>query len=468
MYFSPIMQQLKDLPSPKGHFLWGHLPAFRKGQNSHLVLEQWAKIHGDLFKIHFAGQPLIVSTNPQINQEILNRRPKEFRRLQKLTNVIREMGVVGVFNAEGEVWRTHRIPVASALNVRKINAFFPVLQQKTIELLERFKALANKDLSFNPQPFFSAFTIDVTTAIAFGYEMNRLKDQDDEFQRCLEIIFPMISKRVTAPFPLWRYWKRKADRELDQALSFIQRTVLMFIEDAKQRMWENPDLRLKPTNLLESLLADETAQTLSDSEIFGNVFTMLLAGEDTTSNTMTWTFYYLAQHPAIVSKIKAEATAVLGNSPAPQTHAQIGQLKYTQAVVQEVLRLKPVSPQLLLEANEEVIIQGLQIPEGTKIILQNKVAQTHEDYFSEPQAFKPERWLKGACPVHQPDVVKTFGGGPRFCPGRYLATHEMVLVLASLCKAFQFELAIPAEAVKEKLAFTMYPAGLKIRVIEDA
>lgn len=110
-------QNIKDLPSPKGHFILGHLPQFNV-PNKHQVLERWVEECGDLFKINFVGKPFVVSANPELNSDILKMRPDGFRRFSKIDEILTEMGIVGVFNAEGDVWKRHRKPTSEALNLR--------------------------------------------------------------------------------------------------------------------------------------------------------------------------------------------------------------------------------------------------------------------------------------------------------------------------------------------------------------
>ena len=96
-------------------------------------------------------------------------------------------------------------------------------------------------------------------------------------------------------------------------------------------------------------------------------------------------------------------------------------------------------------------------------MLQNKVAQTREENFTNANNFVPERWLRGGCPIHENhngDVMKTFGGGPRYCPGKNLAMHEMTIVISSLCKAFNLSLAVDPSEISEQFSFTMFPKNL--------
>ena len=459
------VKTIKELPTPKGHFLLGHLPQF-KANNKHQVLERWAKECGSLFKINFVGKQFIVSTDHEINQEILKQRPDTFQRFFKITEIMEEMGVLGVFNAEGDTWKRHRRLTSNALNLKNVKGFYPVIKNTTSTLLQKWEELATVG-PIDVQSELMKYTVDVTTEIAFGHKLDTINDQNDVLQQHLETIFPMINERITAPIPLWRYFKKAKDKKLDQALATIESTIKALIASARAQLKENKvDDNYKPTNYLEALLlAKEDDQQYSDEEIYGNVFTILLAGEDTTSNSIAWTLYYLAQRPALIERIRKEAKEVYNNDSLPDTPNDLSRLKLAHSVAMETLRLKPVTPNLYMQATKDVIIKDLEIKKGMTVMLQNKVAQTQELYFKEAASFHPDRWLTPSCPMHEPhspDVVKTFGAGARFCPGKNLAMYEMTLCISTLCKHFDFELAVAPNEVKEHFAFTMFPENLKI------
>ena len=459
--------EIKDLETPKGHFLLGHLLQFNV-PNKHQVLERWVDECGELFKINFVGKEFIVSANPTINDEILKQRPEKFRRFSKITEILEEMGVLGVFNAEGATWKRHRKPTSEALNLKKVNGFYPIISDKTEKLIEKWKNYAATAQSFDVQKEFMCYTIDITTSIAFGYQLDTINNKEDSFQQHLEHIFPMVNERITAPIPLWRFFKKKKDKDLDTSLKVIEKVVYRFIDEAKNRLESHPELKEKPSNFLEALLVEkEKENSFTDQEIYGNVFSMLLAGEDTTSNSISWAMYYLAQHTEMVKKVRKEALEVYGNDLVPPSNRQLTQLHYAHAVAQEAIRLKPVTPNLYFQANEEIEIQHFRIPKNTTIMLQNKVAQTQEQHFSNAQKFIPERWIKNACPMHQnhqPDVIKAFGSGPRFCPGKNLAMHEMIIALSTICKHFDIEMAVKPEDVQEQFSFTMFPKNLMLKL----
>ncbi|GAA3599335.1 cytochrome P450 [Flavivirga amylovorans] len=464
--FDNELIEINDLKSPKGTLVLGHLPQFNT-YNKHQVLERWVEECGELFKIHFVGKEFVVSANPDFNNKMLRLRPEGFKRFSKIDEILKEMGVDGVFNAEGDAWKRHRKPTAEALSVKNVKAYYPVILDKTNEVLKKFKNYSKQGTIVDVQKEFMAFTIDITTEIAFGHKLDTINNKSNRFQKHLEVIFPMINTRVTAPIPIWRYFKRKKDKILIDSLKSIEKVIYEFINDAKKRITENPALKEQPSNFLEALLVENKDANFTDEEIYGNVFTMLLAGEDTTSNTLSWGMFYLAQHPEVVVKVREEAILVYSED-VPHIYENVDDLKYANAVAQEAMRLKPTTPQLYLEANEDVIVENVSIPKGTSIILQNKVAQTHNDYFSNPNSFIPERWIESECPMHKnhvPSVMRAFGGGARYCPGMHLAKTEMIVLISTLCKHFDFKLEVEPETIREQFEFTMYPENLKITFV---
>lgn len=461
---SPIT--LNDLKTPKGSFFLGNLSDFKK-KNKHRILEEWAKEFGTLYTIKLGPLKALVSADTDLNSAILRQRPTKFRRLSKIDEVFVEMGLHTVFNAEGKHWKKQRKPVTEALNVKKVKGYYPIISSKTENLITKIKQYQKADASVEILQDFIAFTIDVTTEIAFGYQLNTLENKEDSFQQHLELIFPKINERITSPFPIWRYFPTKKDKELKKSLKAIEEIVNRFIKDAKIKLEKDDHLRANPSNFLEALLIESEKENsvFDEKTLYGNVIAMLIAGEDTTSNTLAWTLFYLAQHPEIVTKIRSEAKSIY-KSEIPKSYDQITDLKYTNAVIQEAIRLKPTTPILFFQANEDVILNNVSIPKNTSIILQNTFATMQEENFSNANDFIPERWLKAECPYiqnHAPKAVKAFGGGPRLCPGMHLSMTEMTAAISSICKQFDLSLATEAKNVCENFAFTVHPENLNIK-----
>lgn len=462
---SQCTRTINDLPQPKGKPILGNLAEFKAG-NKPTVLENWSKSTGSLFKISLMGKKFVVSTDPDFNIQLYKSRPDKFRRFGKIDEVMEEMGIKGVFNAEGEQWKVHRKLTAEALNARNVLGFFPTIQEVTQRLFNRWNHKTNSSPVVDVQKEMMRFTVDITTKIAFGYDTHSLEDEENRIQQHLEKIFPTINKRITSPIPFWRILKSKEDKALDTSLKSLEKTIGEFIQKARHEIVVQPELKSQPENFLQALLAEqEKTRAISDKEIYGNVFTLLLAGEDTTSNSISWALFYLMQHPHMYLKLREEADAVLAGNTVIQNVELLSELKYAEAIAMETLRIKPVTPTLFLESLEDQLINGLQLKKGVTIMMQSKVAQTSDVHFTEAETFMPERWLAGAdMPIHNIDVFRTFGAGPRFCPGKTLALHEMKMALSMIAKNFDLRLAVPISEVKERFAFTMFPENLMLEI----
>jgi cytochrome P450 len=200
--------------------------------------------------------------------------------------------------------------------------------------------------------------------------------------------------------------KLPADLEADAASIRIQRAITGFIAQTRARLEAEPQLRSKPSNLLEALVSarDEPDSGFSDREVIGNAITMVFAGEDTTSNTIAWLLNLLPQSPAAMDAAAAEADRLLGQDR----------------------------------------VAGALAPAGTILFLLLRIAAEREGGLDQPQRFLPERWLgEGAAgsPADPSRKLFPFGGGPRFCPGRFLAMAEIKMVMSMLLRNFTFTLA---------------------------
>ena len=276
----------------------------------------------------------------------------------------------------------------------------------------------------------------------------------------------MIAFRAFMPVRYWNHLKLPADRTLEKSLVELRAAIDHLIENARRQLVENPDLKERPQNLLQALLAaqSEGDVELSDLEIYGNVFTFLLAGEDTTANSIAWMMYFMAKYPEIQRKMQAEADSVLGEVASVTDYDEIRDLRYIEAVAHETMRCKPVATFLALQALTDVTINQLQIPTGTPVFVLLRPKGMEEGEFADAAEFKPERWLDYS-PRDNPHHRKSFlpfGGGPRLCPGRSLALLEIKMAMSMICHHFDIVRTEPEKNIDERFIFTMMPQELMV------
>lgn len=462
-------RRIADLPGPKGIPLLGNLPQIDSMQ-FHRVLENWAIEFGPYYRIRLGRrQMLVVSDNAAVAM-LLRERPEAIRRSSRTSLALEELGSQGVFTAEGEEWRMQRKLVMRALTPEVIRNFFPALAGMTERLRRRWLAAATAGQEIDIRRDLKAFALDVTVSLAMGQDINTLEHDDNPLQRDIEAIFNRIARRLTSPVPYWRYVKLPVDRAADACADRIEQAVTGFIAQARKRLEAHPELRAKPTNMLEALIAarDEPDSGLTDEHVIGNAITMVFAGEDTTSNTIAWLLDFVARHPQAAARIQAEADAVLGEERMLQDFGKLEQFPYLEAATTEAMRIKPVAALLGMETNMELDIGDVLVPKGTLIMTLLRHAGQQGADVPEPQEFRPERWLADARSAANDSPARKlfpFGGGPRFCPGRYLAMVEIKMVMSMIARNFNLVLDTAAPPVKELFTFTMTPDALPVRLI---
>jgi cytochrome P450 len=172
----------------------------------------------------------------------------------------------------------------------------------------------------------------------------------------------------------------------------------------------------------------------------------------------------LARAPHALARAVAEARQVARLWP-HLSFDDVLALPYIDACLQETMRLKPVSPYLLLQALHDTSLAGVAVPEGTLVWLASRYDATHEAFFDQAAQFEPERWLEPDLQVAK-RVIMPFGSGPRVCPGRYLALLEMKLALVALLHEFDVQSVDTADGAEpqEWMAFNMTPVGLRMKL----
>lgn len=461
------LTQLRDLPGPYGPPLIGHLFQLG-GQQSHLTLERWAERYGLLYQIRLGRSRMVVVSHHETIQRILEQRPQSFRRNRVVEDRFTEIGINGLFTAEGEDWRQQRRMVVAALSRTRLAGFFPRLKATTTRLQHRWEAAADGNQPVDICDDLTRFTVDVTMQLAFGVDPNTLETPGPVIQRYLEKIGPGLQRRLFTLFPYWRLVRLPPDRALDRAVKVLEREVEAIVRATRERMAAHP--HQEPTNFLEAVLAvaEREGSTLTSADLLAHTSQLLLAGEDTTAYTISWIIHYFTKFPKAFDRAQREVDNLVAPGAALDALEQANRLPFLDAFCNEVMRLKPVAPNMALETLEDTEMLGCRIPKGTQLFVLLRYAATREEHFAGGSSFDPERWLSptaghGKQP-HHARVFAPFGGGPRICPGRNLAMLEIRTVLAMLCRTFGLEPMGPGMEVKETMAVVMRPDQLHLRL----
>ena len=457
-------RRLADLPGPRPLPVLGNLHQMERIR-VHQDMEDWSRQYGSLFRVTVPGVAMLVVADPELIKQALRARPATFRRPAVTAQVAAEMGgVPGVFEAEGAAWRNQRQMVMQAFAPHAVKAYFPALVQVAQRLQRRWEAAAAAQRPIDLGAELRLYTVDIVAGLAFGSDVNTIETGDHAIQRNLDEILPAIARRSMAAFPYWRYVKLPRDRSVEQCVVRTRVAVDDLVAQARERLRAEPARAARPPNMLEAMLvaAAREGSGVTERDVAGNVLTMLLAGEDTTSNSLAWLIYLLHGHPDVLQRARDDVLRIAPDVGA-LTIEQVDQLDFVEACAHEALRLKPPAAFIPLEALADTEVGDVAIARGTIVWCMMRAGSLDDTWFANAAQFAPQRWLDDTL---DKKASMPFGAGPRTCPGRYLALLEMKVAIAMLLARFDI-LSVATRhggAPREKMGFVMEPEALQMRL----
>lgn len=464
------IRRWSDLPGPKGVPLLGNALQLKEDL-FHLQFEEWAKTYGPQCGFKLGTIPVFLIADANLSHKALKMRPGAFRRMSKIEQVFREFDGHNVFSSEGEEWRAQRRVAARTLALKSLRGYYPVIHDVAKRLLTHWNRACDRGTSIDIQGDLLRYTIDVTTTLAFGRDVNTIDGGADILQDKIATIFPVLVNRVKSVIPYWRWFRLPQDRKFDRALQELREWMSTTIGNRRSELSEDPEAI--HGNFLDSMLSspDHKGGSFDENLVLSNALFMLMAGEDTTANTIAWAIHHLCDAPpAYAQRIREEADRVLGSAPLVMTLADSDELLYAGAVANETLRLRPVAPFVMMEATEDVIVENLDVRKGEVILSLFRPPAMHADTTHAPTQFLPDRWLtEDIASINKLNAAfMPFGAGPRICPGKALSLLSMRVVISMLYKNFDVHRIGRSADVSEVFRWTMAPVGLNVRLTRRA
>ncbi len=189
------------------------------------------------------------------------------------------------------------------------------------------------------------------------------------------------------------------------------------------------------TDVLADLLRAryDDGEGIDDATIRDHLRTLLIAGHETTAVVLAWALYFVLRDPVVHARVRAEL-AGLGPDPSPE---QLARLPYLGAVIDETLRIRPVTADIIRTLTKPWRLGSWTLDAGMAVSASPLLAHFDPQQWPEPHAFMPERFLD-AHP--RPNVYLPFGGGARRCLGASFARFEASVLLATLLREREVEL----------------------------
>lgn len=402
-------------------------------------LTRMAREQGDVARFKLIRQDVYLLSHPDAIEEVLKRGPD-----MEKDDFTKDLSIAvgqGLVTSEGEFWRRQRKLAQPAFHHHRVRAYADVMVQHAERLAATFAHGETRDIHADMM----RLTLDVVAETLFGTNVGGAAHRISEALDVLMERFQGLASIV----PLWV--PTPGNLRAGRALRNLNEVVYGIIRERRRAASDRGDL-------LSMLLAATTDEggSMSDQQLRDEVVTLLLAGHETTALTLTYTLHLLATHPEARDALSAEIDGVLGDRPA--TFADLPQLPLADAVVKESMRLYPPAWAIGRGAIKPCRLGGVDCVPGTQLWMSQWVVHRDARWFTDPEAFQPERW-RGDLAKRLPRFAYfPFGGGPRVCIGNAFATMEAVLLLVTLLQRVRLHTA-EARPLELAPSVTLRPRG---------
>lgn len=404
---------------------------------------------GRFFAIYSGKQVTYVTTDPHLAHEILVTRHQEFHKAELIRNAVAPFARNGLLTSEGDFWKRQRKLAQPAFHHQRIATYGAVVTDETQKLLTTWRTGETRDIAHDMM----ALTLQVVNKTLFNVELTQ---QTEHIGQLMQVILEAANDRINSYHPLWeRIFQRQKRREA-AALAELKQIVDKIIAEHRTQGDDKGDL-------LSTLLAarDEHGEPMAESQLRDEVITLFIAGHETTANTLTWTFYLLAQNPAVTETLLAEIAPLQGQTPVV---GDLPRLPYSEQVIKEAMRLYPAAGGVLRQPLHDIELGGYRIPKGSNLAISSYAMHRDPQLFPDPLRFAPERFA----PENEGNIPKyaylPFGGGPRVCIGNSFALMEARLALITILQQWQLRL-VSNQTVRAEQLFTTRPKGGKLLMV---
>jgi cytochrome P450 len=434
-------------PGPKGHFLIGNLPML--GGNGLATLEGWAREYGDIFSYRAVNLRVCYLTHPTYIEDVLVTRNQNFIKGVGMRVNPRFFGQ-GLLTSEGELWRRQRRLLQPAFHRRQIGRYGRVMVECTQKMLSGWQAGEVRDLHSE----MDHLTVEIVARVLFNLD---LTNHIEKLEATAGAVHARIARGPALVYAM-RFLPTPVNLRYVWTVSRLERAIYRIIRN-RQAFGQSGD------DLLSMLLQarDEDGQAMSERQVRDELMTLIGAGNDTTTLTLCYAWYLLAQHPEVEARLAAEIDEVLGNRP-PKVE-DLPLLVYTEKIIKETLRAYPPVWAFVREAIAPFEIAGYRLPARTNFVLSPWILHRDPRFFDQPHEFRPERWTDEFERELPKFAYFPFGGGQRTCIGASFAKMQISLMLVTMAQRYRCRLA-PKFKLKLRPTITLQPQNGITVVIE--
>ncbi|KAI0269015.1 cytochrome P450 [Russula aff. rugulosa BPL654] len=504
---------MHDLRGPESRSFWlGHQPEYVYQKETGESEFKWMREYGSAWRVQGCmGEDRLMVADPKALQYILHTSGYNFPKSPDASHTIRMLTGDGVGSTQGEIHRRQRKVMAGAFSVPHLKAFLSRFQVTASKLAQKLKDEIATDKNHEPilnlSEWLSRATLDIIGEAGFDFDFGALDNSENPVTHMYETLF--VDSLYHGPLDaLFKsFWRYLPEPILDLLVYIPRREYRRFrnylssIREVSRGIVHKSIVKGDGRDIMSVLLrannSEDPKTKLSDGEVVDQIGTLLLAGHDTSANSLTWFLWELAKHPESAQEIREEIAAVRARIGARDfSITDLEGMSTMLAALKESMRLHPIVWQLSrVAAHDDVIPLAFPIvTKSDKVISMIPVRKgTHIDMSFCSYGRLPKVWGEDAGewnPERFRHVDKekqiavglyanllNFSGGVRGCLGWRFAIIEMLAIAAILLENFEFSLPpqTPETRITRKPLVLMVPMakshmypwmGLKVRCLD--
>jgi cytochrome P450 len=413
------------------------------------MLEDCARRYGDCFTVHVLGmRPGVILSDPDAIRDLFTADSETVVAGESNAELLEPiLGEYSVLNLDGARHRRERRLMLPPFHGERVHVYGRIMQEVTRQVMSEW----TPGQRFPIQREMQRITLEVILRAVFGLddsiERERVRSAilrflalaDGPGAAAIAIRALQIDLGRLTPWGRFVRFRHQVDREIFAAIAHRRAAgtagrddVLSMLVDAR----------------------DEEGRAMSDQELRDELFTLLMAGHETTATSLGWVFWCVLERPEVLEGIRAEVRRVAADGPLDPRH--VSELVLLDAVIKETARLHPVTDGVGRLLKRPAHLGRLYLPAGVGVSPSTYLTHRRPDLWPEPARFRPERFI-GARP--RPYAFFPFGGGVRRCLGAAFATYEMKVVLAEVLAAAELRLAAGYRPRVVRRAVTLAASG---------
>uniref|UniRef100_A0AAQ4R993 Thromboxane-A synthase n=1 Tax=Gasterosteus aculeatus aculeatus TaxID=481459 RepID=A0AAQ4R993_GASAC len=427
---------------PKPVPFLGNIFMFRQGFFN--PINDLIKTHGRVCGYYLGRRPVVVIADPDMLRQVMVRDFSSFTNRMTLRFASKPMTDC-LLMLRNERWKRVRSILTPSFSAAKMKEMVPLINTVTDSLMSNLNVSAESGETFDIHKMASSpKTIWFVRLVAFPFITaplarflpNKRRDQMNHF--FINTIQKIIKQREEQPAEERRrdFLQLMLDARTSKecvSLEHFDSAAHAADQETQPSASGEQDDRLPPPQ--EPSSRRPPKKMITEDEIVGQAFVFLLAGYETSSNTLAFTCYLLAINPECQRKVQREVDEFFARHESPD-YTNVQELKYLDMVISETLRLYPPGFRFARDIDQDCVLNGQFLPKGATLEIPAGFLHYDPEHWTEPQSFIPERFTPEAKASRHPFVYLPFGAGPRNCVGMRLAQLEIKMALVRLFHRF--------------------------------